>query len=60
MVCLASNIIAGSVCTKITYLGFKGEFTTINKDPIITNYEIAANPSDHKLKGTALNSNIIE
>ena len=26
----------------------RGEFTELNKDPIITLYELAANPADHK------------
>ncbi|KAJ3288414.1 hypothetical protein HDU79_004846 [Rhizoclosmatium sp. JEL0117] len=34
--------------TRITYIGLKGEWTPVNKDPIITIYEAAANPADHK------------
>lgn len=45
----------GGDVTKIAYIGLKGEYTVINKDPIITHYEIAANPADHKLKGTSIN-----
>jgi hypothetical protein len=40
----------GAPTTRISYIGFKGDFSPLNKDPIITNYEIAANPSDHKIK----------
>ncbi|KAG0180230.1 hypothetical protein DFQ29_001007 [Apophysomyces sp. BC1021] len=32
----------------IRFLGFKGEWTEIKKDPIITVYEASANPADHK------------
>ncbi|KAF7727080.1 hypothetical protein EC973_008043 [Apophysomyces ossiformis] len=32
----------------IRFLGFKGEWTQIKKDPIITVYEASANPADHK------------
>ena len=42
----------GEDVTKIAYIGLKGEFQTLNKDPIITIYEAAANPTDHqKLHG---------
>ncbi|ORY47027.1 DUF1000-domain-containing protein, partial [Rhizoclosmatium globosum] len=34
--------------TRITYIGLKGEWTPVNKDPIIAIYEAAANPADHK------------
>ncbi|KAJ3204331.1 hypothetical protein HDU82_005914 [Entophlyctis luteolus] len=34
--------------TKIVYIGLKGEWTELNKDPVITLYELAANPADHK------------
>ncbi|KAJ3102754.1 hypothetical protein HDU97_000293 [Phlyctochytrium planicorne] len=44
----------GSDVTRISYIGLKGEWTEIKKDPIITVYELAANPADHqKLKGSA-------
>jgi hypothetical protein len=39
--------------TRITYLGFKGEWMKLSKEPVIVMYEAAANPKDHKLKGTA-------
>jgi hypothetical protein len=41
----------GGECTKISYVGFKGEYTTLKRDPIITICEIAANPTDHKVDG---------
>ncbi|KAI5778212.1 PITH domain-containing protein [Geopyxis carbonaria] len=34
--------------TSLSYLGFKGDFTRLRKDPVITLYEAAANPADHK------------
>jgi hypothetical protein len=40
----------GAVTTMIHYLGFKGEWTAVHRDPIITVYELAANPADHKQK----------
>ena len=40
--------------TNILFLGFRGEFTPLNKDPLITLYEAAPNPSDHKIKGAAM------
>jgi hypothetical protein len=36
--------------TRISYIGFKGEYTEFTRDPIITMYEAAANPADHKTK----------
>ncbi|KAJ3266131.1 hypothetical protein HDU77_002618 [Chytriomyces hyalinus] len=44
--------VSGSDVTKIAYIGLKGEWTEVNKDPIITVYELAANPADHKKIGT--------
>ena len=41
--------------TRITYLGFKGEWMQLGRAPTNIIYEAAANPSDHALKGTALN-----
>lgn len=38
--------------TIIYYLGFKGEFMKLNKEPVSFLYEAAANPADHKVKGT--------
>lgn len=41
---------ASSEFLQIKYAGFKGEFVHLVKDTIITNYEIASNPTDHKLE----------
>ncbi|ORX56815.1 DUF1000-domain-containing protein [Hesseltinella vesiculosa] len=35
----------------IRFLGFKGEWTEMKRDPIITVYEANANPADHKIPG---------
>jgi hypothetical protein len=37
----------GDDVTEIFYLGFKGEFTKLNREPIEVLYEAAANPADH-------------
>lgn len=34
--------------TRISYLGFKGDFMKLNKEPVNFMVELAANPSDHK------------
>ncbi|KAF2862864.1 DUF1000-domain-containing protein [Piedraia hortae CBS 480.64] len=47
--------------TRISYIGFKGEWMKLNKEPISFLYEAAANPADHKLAsgvGERLGSNI--
>ncbi|KAJ3258839.1 PITH domain-containing protein 1 [Boothiomyces macroporosus] len=49
----------GADHTVISYIGFKGEYTEINRDPVITNYEIAANPADHKHKFEVKTKNLI-
>ena len=36
------------VATQIGYIGFKGEYMKLNKEPVNFLYEAAANPSDHK------------
>jgi hypothetical protein len=41
--------------TRISYLGFKGEWMQLGRAPGQILYEAAANPSDHKLKGTNVN-----
>ncbi|KAL1876908.1 hypothetical protein VTK73DRAFT_8985 [Phialemonium thermophilum] len=41
--------------TRITYLGFRGEWMQLGRAPTNILYEAAANPSDHALKGTAVN-----
>lgn len=33
--------------TKVGYVGFKGDFLALNKEPITFLYEAAANPKDH-------------
>jgi hypothetical protein len=33
--------------TRIGYLGFKGEYMALNREPVTFLYEAAANPSDH-------------
>ena len=33
--------------TKLGYLGFKGEYLALNREPVTFLYEAAANPSDH-------------
>lgn len=38
--------------TRISYLGFKGDWVDIGGAPQEILYEAAANPADHKLKGT--------
>ncbi|KAH7181854.1 translation protein [Fusarium sp. MPI-SDFR-AT-0072] len=41
--------------TRISYIGFKGEWTQLGRAPANIIYEAAANPGDHKLKGTSVN-----
>lgn len=38
----------GDDCTKIVYIGLRGEWTKLSKSPVIAMYEAAANPKDHK------------
>jgi len=35
--------------TRISYLGFTGEYVALNREPVSFLYEAAANPSDHKV-----------
>lgn len=35
--------------TQISYLGFHGQFTALNRGPVEFSYEAAPNPSDHKV-----------
>ena len=37
----------GTDATEIFYLGFKGNFTPLNREPVEVLYEKAANPRDH-------------
>ncbi|KAK0705233.1 PITH domain-containing protein [Lasiosphaeris hirsuta] len=41
--------------TRIEYLGFRGEWMQLGRAPANILYEAAANPSDHKVKGTNVN-----
>ena len=45
----------GEDVTKISYLGFKGDWMQLGRAPTNILYEAAANPSDHTIKGTAVN-----
>ena len=40
----------GADKTRIEYIGLSGDATPLVKDPVITIYESAANPADHKVK----------
>lgn len=35
--------------TRVSYLGFKGDFMALNREPVSVLYEAAANPKDHKV-----------
>ncbi|BGP15862.1 hypothetical protein JCM10213_005652 [Rhodosporidiobolus nylandii] len=37
----------GEDTTRISFVGFKGEYSPLTRDPIITVYEAQANPADH-------------
>ena len=37
----------GADSSEIFYLGFKGDFTKLNREPVEVLYEKAANPKDH-------------
>jgi hypothetical protein len=39
--------------TRITYLGFKGDFNKTIREPVLVDYEMAPNPADHKIGGVA-------
>ena len=38
--------------TRLSYLGFKGDWMKLSREPVDFAYEAAANPADHKLSGT--------
>ncbi|KAL1914760.1 uncharacterized protein VTP21DRAFT_8018 [Calcarisporiella thermophila] len=38
----------GADATRVLFIGLRGEWSEIKKDPIITIYEAQANPADHK------------
>lgn len=47
--------------TRLHYIGFKGEWMKLNREPVSFVYEAAANPADHKLAagvGERLGQNI--
>lgn len=37
--------------TRISYLGLKGDWTKVNREPVMVTYELAPNPADHKIPG---------
>ncbi|KAK7756405.1 hypothetical protein SLS62_001631 [Diatrype stigma] len=41
--------------TRLSYLGFKGEWMPLGRAPTNILYEAAPNPNDHALKGTGIN-----
>lgn len=45
----------GEDVTRISYLGLKGDWMQLGRAPTNILYEAAANPSDHAVKGTAVN-----
>lgn len=45
----------GEDTTRISYLGFKGDWMQLGRAPTNILYEAAANPSDHAVKGTSVN-----
>lgn len=42
--------------TRLSYLGFKGEWMALGRAPSQILYEAAPNPNDHALKGTGVNA----
>ena len=40
--------------TRLSYLGFKGEWMPLGRAPTQILYEAAANPNDHAIKGTGI------
>jgi len=44
-----NNYSDGEEFTQISYLGFKGDWTELKKEHVVTLYEAAANPADHKV-----------
>ncbi|KAF9977840.1 hypothetical protein BGZ73_004753 [Actinomortierella ambigua] len=41
----------GGDTTRISFIGLKGEYSEFKQDPVITVYELQANPADHKVPG---------
>ena len=48
---------SGSETTRISYIGLKGEFLEINRDPVIALYEASADLADHPMTGVTQNMN---
>ena len=44
----------GDDVTRLSYLGFRGEWTALGRAPQNILYEAAANPGDHKVKGVGV------
>jgi len=47
----------GAATTILSYIGFKGEWSEIKQDPIITIYELQPNVKDHKVPGIGETNN---
>lgn len=45
----------GEDVTRMSYLGFKGDWMQLGRAPTNILYEAAANPADHTVKGTNVN-----
>lgn len=45
----------GEEQSRVSYLGFKGDWMQLGRAPSNIIYEAAANPSDHAVKGMAVN-----
>jgi hypothetical protein len=45
----------GEDVSRISYLGFKGDWMQLGRAPSNILYEAAANPADHTIKGTGVN-----
>lgn len=45
----------GDDVSRLSYLGFKGDWMKLGMAPTNILYESAANPNDHKVKGTNVN-----
>lgn len=40
--------------TRMSYIGFKGDWMKLNREPVEVLYEAAARPSDHKVSGVGV------
>ncbi|KAI8055712.1 PITH domain-containing protein [Syncephalis plumigaleata] len=47
----------GDEVSQLTFLGFRGEWTKIPAQPIITAYELQANPADHEIPSDEMQVN---